>query len=389
MKGSQGSASTPITVRVPGTSYPILIEDGLLGKAGERMDGLMAGRKVFILSDTTVWELWGKKLLRSLAPRRPPVILVPPGERHKRLATIEKIAQQLLLQGAERSSLLVAFGGGVVGDMGGFAASIFLRGIDYVQIPTTLLAQVDSSIGGKTGVNLTVGKNLLGTFYQPRMVLSDPRLLRTLPDRELRAGLFEAVKCAVIGDPALFDFLLAGRRDILKGRPEALAKVIRASAALKARVVSLDEKEGDLRRILNFGHTLGHALEAATRYRRYLHGEAVAWGMLGATRLAYGEGQLASSEADRIGVLIRSYGPIPSLRNIDRASVSRHLAVDKKVRDGVIHFVLPRRIGEVRMVPGISQKKVMDVLEDLIRTDPGGRSRSRIGGSSRAPAGNE
>jgi 3-dehydroquinate synthase len=376
----------PITVRVPGTSYPILIEDGLLARAGERMERLTAGRKIFILSDTTVWGLWGEKLLRALAPRRPPVILVPPGERHKRLATVEKISQQLLQHGAERSSLLLAFGGGVVGDMGGFAASIFLRGIDYVQLPTTLLAQVDSSIGGKTGVNLSVGKNLLGTFYQPLMVLSDPRLLRTLPERELRAGLFEAVKCAVIGDPALFDFLLDSRRDILKGRPEALEGVIRASAALKARVVSLDEKEGGLRRILNFGHTLGHALEAATRYRRFLHGEAVAWGMLGATRLALAEGHLASADADRISALICSYGPVPSLGNIHPASIRRHLAVDKKVRDGVIHFVLPGRIGKVKIIPGISQEKVMGVLEDLIRTNPLGGGRTRLAGSSRSSA---
>ena len=354
-----------ITVRVPGASYSILIEEGLLSSAGERMNSLLAGRKLFILSDTRVWQLWGNKLLRSLGSRRQSVILIPPGERHKRLATVEKITRQLARHGAERSSLLLVFGGGVVGDMGGFAASVYMRGIDYIQIPTTLLAQVDSAIGGKTGVNLTVGKNLLGTFYQPRMVLSDPRVLRTLPQRELRAGLFEAIKCAVIGDPELFEFLVAARQDILKERPDALARVIHGSVALKARVVSLDEKEGDLRRVLNFGHTVGHALEAATKYRRFLHGEAVAWGMMAATGLALENGFLCGPDAARIRELISSYGPVPSLGRVSPSSVWRHMAVDKKVRDGVVHFVLPRRIGEVEIAGGISKGQVISVLEEL------------------------
>ena len=374
MKKSVGGTDSSITVRLPGTSYPIHIEEGLLARAGDRIAELTAGRKIFVLSDTTVWELWGKKLLRSLAPARPPVILVPPGERHKRIATVEKIGQQLSLQAAERSSLLLVFGGGVVGDMGGFAASIFLRGIEYIQIPTTLLAQVDSSIGGKTGVNMTVGKNLLGTFYHPRMVLSDPRVLRTLPPRELRAGLFEAVKSAVIGDPALFDFLVMNRRDILRGRAKALLRVISSSSALKASVVSADEKESGLRRILNFGHNVGHALEVATQHRRFLHGEAVAWGMLAATRLALLNNQLSETEASRIGSLIESYGPVPSIHHVDPEAVCRHLAFDKKVRDGVVHFVLPQRIGEVKCVTGISTKQVTSVLQDLAQSDSFRRS---------------
>src|SRR3989337_2905247 len=183
-----------ITVRLPGGSYTILIQEGLLAKAGEALRERTAGRKVFVLSDETVWKLWGKKLLEGLRPLEPGVIRIPAGEQHKRLATVEKITQQLAEMGAERSSLLLALGGGVVGDIAGFVASIFLRGIDYVQIPTTLLAQVDSAIGGKTGVNLAIGKNLVGTFYQPRMVLADPTVLRTLPERELRAGPFQGIK---------------------------------------------------------------------------------------------------------------------------------------------------------------------------------------------------
>ena len=384
MRKKPGRSLSPIRVRVLGTSYPIFIREGLLAETGEILQKLVSQRKIFILADATVWRLWGKKLLQSLAVPRTPVILVPSGERYKRMATVEKIAQQLSDQGAERSSLLIAFGGGVTGDIGGFVASIFLRGIEYVHIPTTLLAQVDSSIGGKTGVNLTAGKNLVGTFCQPRMILTDPLLLRTLPRRELRAGLFEALKCAVIGDPKLFELLIAKRSRILSGKPGALLPVIRACAALKSRVVSLDEKEGGLRRILNFGHTIGHALEAATRYRRFLHGEAIAWGMLAATQLAVQAGQLASSLGDRICSLIVSYGPVPSLGRIDLAAVCRHLSADKKVRRGVVHFVLPRRIGAVRIVSGISEKQVLSVLKNLLETDPFGpparrQSRSRAG----------
>jgi len=360
----------PITVRVPGASYAIRIEEGLLERAGEALGPLLANRKVFLLSDTNVWKLWGRKLARSLQQRRPAVILISPGERYKRLVTVEKITDLLAEHGAERSSLLVVFGGGVVGDMGAFAASVYLRGIDYVQVPTTLLAQVDSAIGGKTGVNLGVGKNLVGTFYQPRMVLSDPNVLRTLPPRELRAGLFEALKCAVIGDPELFEYLEAERERILRCDPEALRVVIRASSALKSRVVSSDEKEGGLRRVLNFGHTAGHALEAATNYRRFLHGEAVAWGMLAATRLAADHGRLPIEDAERITQLIVSYGPVPSLDGVAPASLASHLAVDKKVRDGKLHFVLPRRIGEVEITAGITAREVIGVVRQLSRKNP-------------------
>jgi len=359
-----------ITVRLPGGSYTILIQEGLLARAGEALRERTAGRKVFVLSDETVWKLWGKKLLEGLRPLEPGVIRIPAGEQHKRLATVEKITQQLAQMGAERSSLLLALGGGVVGDIAGFVASIFLRGIDYVQIPTTLLAQVDSAIGGKTGVNLAIGKNLVGTFYQPRMVLADPAVLKTLPERELRAGLFEAIKCAVIGDPDLFEFLMVARKSVLSGNPAALQHVIQACAALKGSVVGRDEREGDLRRILNFGHTLGHAIEAATHYRRFLHGEAVAWGMLAATRLAVEQKMLPPSEAGRIAALVVAYGPVPPLEKIPVADLGLHLGVDKKVRDGKIHFVLPRHIGEVAIVGGIEAQQALRVLEQVIREDP-------------------
>ncbi len=364
------SASSQISVHVPGASYTIRIEEGLIGRAGVAMGTLTQRRKIFILADETVWQLWGKALLNGLKPLEPDVIRIPSGERHKRLSTVEKILEQLAALGAERSSLLLAFGGGVTGDMGGFAASIYLRGIDCVQIPTTMLAMVDSSIGGKTGANLEIGKNLVGTFYQPKMVLCDPLVLRTLPERELRAGLFEAVKTAVIGDPALFEFLQVARVSVMGGNPAALRHVIHACAGFKGRIVSQDEKEGDLRRVLNFGHTVGHAIEAATGYKRFLHGEAVGWGMLAATKLAVDEKLLTESAARRISALITSYGPVPSLGRISMEAIERSLGVDKKVRDGKIHFVLPRCIGEVVVVGGIPAIKAIHALESVMVTAP-------------------
>ena len=369
MNESFGYASQ-ITVRVPGASYAILIESGLLERTGELLRERAAGRKLFVLSDNTVWKLWGSHLLKGLQPLEARPILIPAGEQHKRMATVEKICEQLAAQGAERSSMLLVFGGGVVGDIGGFVASIFQRGIDYVQIPTTLLAQVDSSIGGKTGTNLAIGKNLVGTFYHPRIVLSDPSVLTTLPPREVRAGMYEAIKCAVIGDPDLFEFLMVARKSVLGGTPAAIEHVIRACAALKGRVVSQDEKEGDLRRILNFGHTLGHAIEAATEYRRFLHGEAVAWGILAATTLAVRQKLLPPSEAERITALVLAYGPVPSLGNLRPADIGTALKVDKKVRDGQIYFVLPRRVGEVVITGGITVPQAIQVLEELKKRNP-------------------
>ena len=373
MENDVQPTSSQIAVRVPGASYTVRIEEGLLARAGAALAsaGIVNDRrKVFVLADEAVWKLHGKSLLAGLKPFEPGIIQIPSGEQHKRLQTIEKILNELAAQGAERSSLLLAFGGGVTGDMGGFAASIYLRGIDVVQIPTTLLAMVDSSIGGKTGANLAIGKNLVGTFYQPKMVLCDPLVLATLPERELRAGLFEAVKTAVIGDPTLFEFMSVVRKNILAAKPAALRHVIHACAAFKGRVVSQDEREGDLRRILNFGHTVGHAIEAATDYKRFLHGEAVAWGMLAATRLAVEEKLLSEAEAARINGLVVAYGPVPSLHRVSMEAVERSLVVDKKVRDGKIHFILPKRIGDVVVVGGIPSAKAILALESVIVTAP-------------------
>ena len=240
----------------------------------------------FVLTSPEIWALWGQRLQASLAPREPIVLFLPPGERHKRMSQVERLTTDMAKAGADRSSLLLAFGGGVTGDVGGFVSAIYMRGIDYIQIPTTLLSQVDSSVGGKTGVNLQTGKNLVGCFYPPQAVVADIELLRTLPQRELRAGIYESIKAGLIRDAALFRFIESHREAIDQGDPASLEKMVAASIRIKADVVSEDEKELGVRMILNFGHTLGHAIEAASGYHALLHGEAIAWGMIAALHIS-------------------------------------------------------------------------------------------------------
>jgi 3-dehydroquinate synthase len=247
--------------------------------------------------------------------------------------------------------------------MGGFLASIFMRGVPVIQIPTTLLAQVDAAIGGKTGVNLRSGKNLIGTFHQPLAVLVDPQVLSTLPEREFRAGLFEVVKYGVISSPELFDLLSNRSGDVLAQHPDVLDRIIAESVRIKAEVVSADEKEGDWRRILNFGHTIGHALEAETRYERFLHGEAVAFGMNAATELASLVGVLGGSDREAILQTVALYGPIPSLDGIGADALLGRLVRDKKTIQGKVHFVLPESIGKVRIMNGVAEDKVHSAIQ--------------------------
>lgn len=303
--------------------------------------------RVFVLSSARVWRHCGPALVRRLpagAARRP--ILFDDSESAKRLSTVEAIARGLVAAVADRHSTLVAVGGGVVGDVAGFAAATFLRGVNLVHIPTTLVAQVDSSIGGKTGVNLPEGKNLVGAFYPPKLVIVDPTLLRTLPHREFRSGLYEVVKYGVIADARLFDFLEQHMNTVLRRDPKALARIIEPCLRVKASVVEKDEREGGLRQILNYGHTLGHALEAATNYRRFLHGEAIGWGMIAATLLSLATDRLSERDAFRIIRLIASVGPLPSLGKIEASQLRPILAGDKKARGGRVLWVLPRRIGK-------------------------------------------
>jgi 3-dehydroquinate synthase len=353
-----------IRVRIPGGSYPVIVEAGILRRAGQALKKL-GDRRIFVITNDQVWSYWGSALEKGLHGLHPTVIRVPDGEQNKTLATVEAITEDLVRARADRTALLLSLGGGVIGDIAGFVAAIYLRGVDYVHIPTTLLAQVDSAVGGKTGVNLRSGKNLVGSFHHPKMVLVDPKVLGTLPERELRAGLFEAIKCGVIRDKPLFDFLEKKADDVLSGKPPALTRVIHDCLALKARVVSADEKEHGLRRILNFGHTVGHALEAETSYRYFLHGEAVAWGMRAATRIAEERGMMRGADAARIHALILRYGPVPPMVQLRPEDLATRLLADKKTRHGVVHFVLPQRIGAVKVVPDVPTEAVERAIASL------------------------
>ena len=294
-----------------------------------------------------VWRHCGRAIAAKFpgrAGRHP--ILFDDRESRKNLATVESIARQLIKAGADRHATIVAVGGGVVGDVAGFAAATYLRGVRLVQIPTTLVAQVDSAVGGKTGVNLPEGKNLVGAFYPPKVVIADPALLATLPHREYRSGLYEVIKYGVIADPELFAFLERRMSAVLRRDPADLGWIISRSIAIKARVVGEDEREGGLRQILNFGHTLGHALEAATGYRLFLHGEAIGWGMVAASMMALSMDRLPLMDAFRIVRLIASVGPLPKVPAIPAAKLRSILAGDKKSRGGRVLWVFPRKIGK-------------------------------------------
>src|SRR5689334_23474359 len=271
-------------VKTSHCTYPNVIERGASVRIREHLPRRHG--KVFVLTTDDVWRLHGDVISGQFQPGEFEVLRFEGGENNKRLASLERLAEEMSEGGADRTSIVIGFGGGIVTDMGGFLAAIFMRGIPVIQIPTTLLAQVDAAIGGKTGVNLVSGKNLIGSFHQPLAVLTDPAVLDTLPDREFRAGLYEILKAGMIREPALFRYLSKHADDVLARVPAAVDHIIAESVRMKAEVVSGDEREADQRRILNFGHTFGHALEAETEYRRFLHGEAVAWGMRAAVYLA-------------------------------------------------------------------------------------------------------
>lgn len=356
-----------VEVAVKPRPYAAMIESGLLGRAGALLrERLPSGSRLFVITVAPVRRKWGRKLMGSLSAAGfdTEILAMPEGERFKRLATVEGLAEKLTGLGADRNAVLLAFGGGVTGDVGGLLASLYMRGVELVQIPTTVLAQVDASIGGKTGVNLKAGKNLVGTFHQPRVVLIDPEVLSSLPAREYRAGLYEALKCGVIGNPELFCQFEQGRDRILKRDPATVERLIAESVRLKAHVVSVDEKENGLRRVLNFGHTIGHALEAETGYRTLLHGEAVAWGMVAAARIAADIGKLQENDAQRIRKATQDLGPLPKL-NVRGASIARRLQSDKKTRNDKVHFVLPTEIGKVEVVNDVSEKVVLAAVDEI------------------------
>jgi 3-dehydroquinate synthase len=348
-------------VETPQRSYDAVVERGIVAQSARYIPPKSG--KVFVVSEEAVWQHRGAALVEALSGVAHEALFLPGGENNKRLAPVEQLAEQMVERGADRTSVVIAFGGGIVNDMAGFLAAIFMRGIPVLQIPTTLLAQVDAAIGGKTGVNLLSGKNLIGSFHQPEAVLIDPALLDTLSDREYRSGLYEIIKAGIIRDPELFRFLQESSGAVLAREPDAVDRIVEDSVRIKAEVVSADEREGDLRRILNFGHTFGHALEAETHYTRFLHGEAVAWGMRAAANLAEMTGHLSAEDCVEIFDVLRLYGPIPALDGIDAGNLFHRLAHDKKTVQGKVHFVLPVRIGEVAVVSGVEERLVRETIQ--------------------------
>jgi 3-dehydroquinate synthase len=361
------TASTAHPVRIDlhtgERSSTILFAENIIDRLPGVLEAQRIGPRRFIVSNPVVWRLHGEQIQRAFPDIEP--ILIPDGERFKNLQSVSRIYDALIRANADRGSVLIAIGGGVIGDTAGFAAATFLRGIPLVHVPTTLLAQVDSSIGGKVGVNHTLGKNLIGAFHQPALVVIDPVVLRTLPRREFRSGLYEVVKYGMIASRPLFDRVAGETKAIFDRDPAVLGPAIIESARIKADVVSKDEREGGLRRILNYGHTVGHALEAVTKYRRFSHGEAIAYGMLAAADLAVARGALADSERQALAQLITLLGPLPPIADLPIAEVLEAVRRDKKVVHGRLHFVIAIQIGATMTVDDVTEEELRSALSRL------------------------
>ncbi|HUL16698.1 MAG TPA: 3-dehydroquinate synthase [Terriglobales bacterium] len=352
-----------ITVRSSAGSYGIVCGTGVLRSASREIYALGEFTSIHVVSSSRIWRAVGQGLLRGLGKAlHPQLHLFGDGETSKDIGSVERICRSLVRARADRRALILAVGGGVVGDVAGFAAASYLRGVALVQVPTTLVAQTDSAIGGKTGVNLPEGKNLVGAFYPPRLVLVDPEMLCTLPEREFRGGLAEVIKYGVIADAKLFAFLERDLDRILAREAGPLDRAIARSLEIKAHVVSKDEKESGLREILNFGHTFAHALESVTRYSRYQHGEAVAWGMMAAALLGHEIGLTRAQDVSRIVALVRRLGRLPAWPRVSPAKLMDAMISDKKTRAGKLRFVLSPKIGRAGSYDGISLQAVKRVL---------------------------
>jgi 3-dehydroquinate synthase len=353
-----------IPVRSANGKYEVLCGKGALAELPRLVSRIAPEGSAFVISSPRVWRHCGERIEKLLAGTRRASILIDDAETAKNLSTVERACRDLVRAGADRRALVVAVGGGVVGDVAGFVAASYARGIALVHIPTTVVAQVDSAIGGKTGVNLPEGKNLVGAFYPAKGVLADPELLASLPPRDFRSGIYEIIKYGVIGDVKLFQFLESNLEKVLRRDRAALAVVIERSVAQKARVVSEDEHESGLREILNFGHTFAHALESATGYRTYLHGEAVGWGMIAASRLAVEKGMLPPEEEERIAKVISHVGPLPPWPSILPGQLIAAMQADKKTRAGQLRFVLPERMGRVQCGVEADEEMLIRVLRE-------------------------
>lgn len=367
--GAYPAGMRTVTVPLGSRSYPVMVGEGLLESLGRRCRPMGFAARCAVIADGNVATRFGHLAMGSLREAGFDPVLVPvvPGEVSKRLGTVERCHEALVGHRLERRSFVVALGGGVTGDLAGFVAATHLRGIGLVQVPTTLLAQVDSSVGGKVGVNLRAGKNLVGAFLQPRLVLCDLETLATLPDREYRSGLAEVIKYGIIRDAGLFRRLERDLDGLLRRDPKVLGPVIARCCAIKAEVVGADETEGGLRAILNFGHTLGHALEAITAYGRYLHGEAISIGQVAAAMLSRRHCGLAVADVVRIRDLFQRADLPVSVRLTprQRERLMGAMRLDKKVRGGEVKFVLARGIGEVVWNQSVPDADIHDVLGRL------------------------
>lgn len=364
----------PETLRVDlgSRSYDIVVGERLLANAGEFIAPLIASKQVIVVSDETVAKLYLHRLTGALetAGIRSRCIIVPAGEETKSLASFSNLMESLLEQKPNRNTTLIALGGGVVGDLTGFAASVLLRGVEFIQIPTTLLSQVDSSVGGKTGVNSKWGKNLIGSFHQPKLVLADIATLASLPKRELLAGYAEVVKYGFINDPGFFEWLEQNGEAIIAGDANARTQAVLKSCAAKAAIVAADEKEHNVRALLNFGHTFGHALEAETGYgSELLHGEAVAIGMVMAFALSVQMGLCPQGDLDRVLAHYKKVGLPDSALSVRKTwnidALMEHFTRDKKAKDGKMTFVLARGIGKAFVTQDVSEQTLRAVLQTL------------------------
>lgn len=356
-----------VTVHLGERSYPIHIGADILRHVGELCRPLGLSLRGAVITNPTVGGLYAEAIVTSFAANGFTLtpLEVPDGEEYKSLEWAGHLYRRLLPLGLDRRSPVIALGGGVVGDLAGFVAATFMRGLPYIQVPTSLLAQVDSSVGGKVAVNLPEAKNMVGAFHQPRLVVSDIRLLRTLPPREFRAGLAEVVKYGVIADKAFFEWLEGNLPAILRQEEEVLISLVKTSCQIKAKVVEADEREGGLRAILNFGHTVGHAIEAATGYRQYTHGEAIAIGMVVAAELSHRMGLCSREVPQRVATLLRGIG-LPTRLTIKPETLIESISFDKKIKESTNYFVLTKDLGSVTVTPVFD---LLDTLQAVVKTE--------------------
>ena len=352
-----------VVVGASGGPYPVVIGNGAIDTLAGELSAARLGARRLIVSSHKVWELHGHRFRKAGADRTP--ILVEDGERYKNLNTVARVLDALVKVHADRSTVIIAVGGGVIGDLVGFAAATYLRGIPVVHAPTTLLAQVDSAIGGKTGVNHPLGKNLIGAFHAPSLVVADPIVLATLPRREFRAGLYEVIKYGVIAEPGLLDRMRDTMPAIFARDGAAVAPLVSASCRIKAAVVAADERESGLRRTLNFGHTVGHALEAVTKYKRFRHGEAVGYGMMAALAIGVSRGITPQPLGEEVDRLITQLGPLPPIADLSSKDVLAAIKRDKKVVDGTLHFIAASDRGKTVELTDVSEKEIKAAIRKI------------------------